>query len=59
MIHSLHDEYDPITELCFLFSLAPNPKKLIEIDAVNHRFSNKVPEVLTQIERALLWLESL
>jgi hypothetical protein len=57
MIHSTHDEYDSIEKARALFAILPGPREFLAIDAVNHRFSNKVPEVLAAVEKYLLWIE--
>ncbi len=58
MIHSTHDEWDSIDTARSMFRLAPEPKRFIAIDAVNHRFSDKVPEVMSKIDASLIWLEN-
>jgi pimeloyl-ACP methyl ester carboxylesterase len=58
MIHSTHDEYDPIEKIRALFQQAPEPKRFIEVDAINHRFSDKAAEVLEHIDQSLAWFES-
>ncbi len=59
MIHSTHDEWDPIESARAMFALAPEPKKFFAIAASNHRFSDRLPEVLTQIDSALAWMATL
>lgn len=56
MIHSTHDEWDSIDLARIMFTLAPGPKNFIAIAASNHRFSDKLPEVLSQIDSSLRWL---
>ncbi len=58
MIHSTHDEWDSIDKANEMYSLLPGPKKFIAIDAINHRFSDRVPEVMDQIYRLLQWLQN-
>ncbi len=58
MIHSTSDEWDPIDFARAMFNEAPQPKKFIAVDAPNHRFSGKVPEVLSYIDAALRWMEN-
>lgn len=58
MIHSTHDEYDSLANAKEMFQLVPRPKRLVVIDAINHRFSDKVPEVMTQIDTALEWFQN-
>ncbi len=58
MIHSTHDEYDSLAKAKEMYQLVPVPKRFVAIDAVNHRFSDKVPEVLAQIDKALQWFQN-
>ncbi len=58
MIHSTHDEYDSLSKAAEMYQLVPEPKRFVPIDAVNHRFSDKVPEVLGQIDQALQWFQN-
>jgi pimeloyl-ACP methyl ester carboxylesterase len=57
LIHSTHDEYDSIDKARSLFALLPGPKEFLAIDAMNHRFSDKVGDVLAAVEKCLLWME--
>jgi hypothetical protein len=57
MIHSTHDEWDSIDKAREMYLLHAGPKKFIAIDAVNHRFSNKISEALNQIDDSLKWLQ--
>jgi hypothetical protein len=41
-----------------MYTLAPEPKYMREIDASNHRFSNKVSVVLDELDSALRWLNT-
>jgi pimeloyl-ACP methyl ester carboxylesterase len=58
MIHSTRDEWDPIEDARKMFSLHPGPKRFISVNAVNHRFSDKIAEVLGHIEQSLQWLQN-
>ncbi len=58
MIHSSRDEYDPIDRARNLFTLYRGPKRFIAVDAANHRFSNKVSEVMDQVKQSLQWLQN-
>lgn len=58
MIHSTHDEWDSIDTAHQMFAQIPDPKKFVSIDANNHRFSDKMPEVMSSIESSLRWLEN-
>ena len=57
MIHSTHDEWDSLETARNMFALAPGPKRFIAVDASNHRFSDKVSQVLSQIDSSLAWME--
>jgi len=59
MIHSSRDEWDSIDRARDLFALCRGPKRFIAVDAVNHRFSDKIPEVMNHIEVSLQWFQSL
>jgi hypothetical protein len=59
MIHSTHDEYDSIEKAHALFDLLPGPKDFLAVNASNHRFSDKVAEVLSAVEKYLLWIDKL
>ena len=59
MIHSTRDEWDPIERIKDLFVLAPDPKRFIAVDAANHRFSDRVPQVLEHLWASLQWIEAL
>jgi pimeloyl-ACP methyl ester carboxylesterase len=58
MIHSTRDEWDSIESARDLYNIHPGPKRFISIDAVNHRFSDKIPEVMSQVERSFEWLQN-
>jgi pimeloyl-ACP methyl ester carboxylesterase len=58
MIHSTHDEYDSIERARVMYTLAPEPKYMREINASNHRFSNKISVVLDELDSALRWLNT-
>ena len=45
MIQSKKDEYVPTSEYERLLALAKEPKKLVLIDAANHRFTDRRPEL--------------
>ncbi len=55
-IQSLHDEYIPQEQVKSLFAAVPEPKRLIIIDASNHRFSDKVEELLQRVTESLQWM---
>jgi pimeloyl-ACP methyl ester carboxylesterase len=58
MIHSTHDEWDSIDSAKEMYQFHPGPKDFIAVDAVNHRFSDKVPEVLSTLAHSLEWLQN-
>ncbi len=58
-IHSAHDAYDPVDTVRAMFAVAPEPKRFIAVDASNHRFSDKIQEVLSILDNSLEWIESL
>jgi pimeloyl-ACP methyl ester carboxylesterase len=58
MIHSTRDEWDPIESARALYNIHPGPKRFISVDAVNHRFSDRIPEVMGHIERSFEWLQN-
>ncbi|MBZ5498091.1 MAG: hypothetical protein LAP85_16955 [Acidobacteriia bacterium] len=59
MVHSTRDEYDLIDNVRAIFADAPEPKRFIAVDASNHRFSNKIPEVMSILDTSISWMESL
>jgi hypothetical protein len=59
LVHSIHDEYDLIDNVRAVFNEAPEPKRFIPVDASNHRFSNKISEVMDIIDKSLAWIQSL
>jgi len=59
MIQSTRDEYNPIARARSLFAAAASPREFILVDAANHRFSNKRPEVMSDVSSSLEWIESL
>jgi alpha-beta hydrolase superfamily lysophospholipase len=56
VIHSLHDEYTPLTEAESLIARAGEPKKLWTISAADHRFSDKLDELDARVGDAMAWL---
>ncbi len=59
MIHSSRDEWDSIDQARNLFAEYRGPKRFIAVNAANHRFSDKIPEVMGQLEQSLQWLQSI
>lgn len=56
MIQSITDEYVPEADYRRFERVAALPKKLILIDAKNHRFTDKLPELKTQYLAGLAWI---
>ncbi len=56
MIQSTKDEYVPQTEWERLLASAREPKKQILIDASNHRFTDKRPELSAAYTAGLAWI---
>ena len=56
MIQSTKDEYVPKAEWELLFATAREPKKQILIDASNHRFTDKRPELGAAYTAGLTWI---
>ncbi len=57
LVHSTHDEYDLIDKVKAAYNDAPEPKRFHEVDASNHRFSNKIPEVMSLVDTSLEWID--
>ena len=58
LIHSTHDEFVPLAKARELFGLAAEPKNLWEVDAADHRFSDKPQEFAARLDEALAWIAS-
>jgi predicted alpha/beta-fold hydrolase len=54
-IHSTHDEFLSLTDARNLMSLAGPPKKMWEVEAANHRFSNNQADLDRRLSEALDW----
>ena len=57
LLQSTHDEFVPLAETQRIFAQASEPKRLWVIDAVNHRFSNNLPEFDTRLMEAIAWVQ--
>jgi len=57
LLQSTHDEYVPLAETQRIFAQASEPKRLWVIDAVNHRFSNNLPEFDARLMEAIAWVQ--
>jgi fermentation-respiration switch protein FrsA (DUF1100 family) len=58
MIQSRKDEYVPEADYRALETAARGPKKLTLIDASNHRFTDRIPELRREFMSALGWVGS-
>lgn len=56
MIQSTRDEYVPEADYRKLDAAARQPKKLVLINAANHRFTDTQPELRTEMLAALAWI---
>ena len=56
MIQSITDEYVPEADYRRFELVAAPPKRLVLIDAKNHRFTDKQPELKTQYLAGLAWI---
>ncbi len=57
MIQSRNDEFVPERDFRMFEQIPSSPKQLVLIDASNHRFTDRRPELKTQIRAGLVWLE--
>jgi len=58
MIHSTTDEYVEEADYRRFDSVAGEPKRLVLIDAKNHRFTDKMPQLKEQLLSGLVWLNA-
>jgi dienelactone hydrolase len=58
MIQSTKDEYVKEADYRRFEAAARDPKKLVLIDAANHRFTDKIPELKTQVLAGLAWINA-
>jgi fermentation-respiration switch protein FrsA (DUF1100 family) len=56
MIQSTKDEYVPESDYRAMERTAREPKKLTLIDASNHRFTDRIPELRRAYADALAWI---
>jgi len=56
MIHSSQDEYTPVGVARQLFSMAQEPKRLVLIDARDHRFDGHTEEFFRVLREGLQWI---
>ena len=57
-IHATHDEFVPIGEIQRLMALPGGPRKLVVLEAADHRFSDQQPELQKAILGAVDWMKS-
>ena len=57
LLQSTHDEFVPLAETQRIFAQASEPKRLWVIDALNHRFSNSLPEFDARLMEAIAWVQ--
>jgi alpha-beta hydrolase superfamily lysophospholipase len=58
MIQSSTDEYISDADRARLLSAAKAPKRMIMIPAANHRFTDKLPELRSEMLSAIAWVNS-
>ena len=58
MIQSTHDEYVKESDYRRLQEAAGEPKKLILIEASDHRFTDRLPDLESQVLAGLAWIAS-
>jgi fermentation-respiration switch protein FrsA (DUF1100 family) len=56
LFRSLRDEFVPAEESEAIFAAAREPRRLWAIDAADHRFSNKQPELRRGLLEAIAWI---
>lgn len=59
MLQSTHDEYVPEADYRRFERLAAEPKRFVLIEAKNHRFTDKLPELEAQYLAAIAWIDGL
>ncbi|MEP7116086.1 MAG: AcvB/VirJ family lysyl-phosphatidylglycerol hydrolase [Acidobacteriota bacterium] len=59
MIQSTRDEYVPEPDYRRFERMAAEPKRLVLIDAKNHRFTDKLPELKGQLVAGIDWIRGL
>ncbi len=58
LIHSTRDEYVTAADIRTFDSVARSPKKLVLIDASNHRFTDRLDELKQQIMDCMGWMKA-
>jgi pimeloyl-ACP methyl ester carboxylesterase len=57
-IHATRDEFVPVDEVKRLMALPGGPKKLVVLEAADHRFSDKQAELQSTVLEAIDWMSS-
>lgn len=57
MIASTHDEYISVSATQQLFSTARDPKRLVMIEADDHKYSGKTDEFFHSLKEGLTWIQ--
>ena len=55
-IHATHDEFVPVDEVKRLMALPGGPKKLVILEAADHRFSDQQPALQKAVLEAIDWI---
>ena len=58
MIQSTKDEYVTLSDFQMLERAAREPKRLVLVDAGNHRFTDRLPLLRQQVLAGLQWMQS-
>jgi hypothetical protein len=58
MIQSKKDEYVPESDYRLMERTAKDPKMLVLIEASNHRFTDRIPDLRRGYADALAWIAS-
>lgn len=58
MIQSATDEYSTDADRARMLGAAKPPKTMIMVDAANHRFTDKLPELRTELLAAIAWVST-
>ena len=57
-IHATHDEFVPVDEVKRLLALPGGPKKLVILEAADHRFSDNQADLEKAVLEALEWMKN-
>ena len=57
-IHSTHDEFVPVADVERVLRAANEPKRLLIVNASNHRFSDNLDEFDRQLLEAIAWVKA-